>query len=597
MNKDGSKLSKLDRFLVSNHFTTKWPNAQVWDLPRELSGHCPLIPKTNVNDFGPPPFKFYNSWLLHDDFSAILIDSWSEHPNSNHPIIIFKEKLKALKIVLKKWLGDVINKEVNDLKTLRISLDLIDMKAENGALNSHDKEYRLNLLKEISDLEKAKTHDLKQKAKVKWVVEGDENTKFFHGIINNKLRRSRINGLLIDSSWVTDPNHIKNHIFDFFKTKFDEPDGLYPSFSSSLFNTLSFEDASFLESSFSSEEIKDAVWDCGNEKAPGPDGFTFKLFKCHWDVVGNDIISFAKNFENLGHIQRGCNSSFIALVPKVNEPLQIEEFRPISLIGSQYKIIAKILANRILKVISTVVSEVQTAYIKGRQIIDGPLLVNEIIAWATKKNEKFMMFKVDFEKAFDSLNWIFLDSVMTQMGFGIKWRNWIKGCLKSAYGSVLVNGSPTQEFQIKKGLRQGDPLSPFLFILAMEALHVTLMEAKQKNIFKGIQVGNNLIEISHLQFADDAFIVREWSMENANNLFQILRCFYMASGLKVNFSKSKLFGVGVNRIEITNFASILGCQASQLPCVYLGIPTGDKFKNSERSSLYGKRKHYPMVVG
>lgn len=110
-------------------------------------------------------------------------------------------------------------------------------------------------------------------------------------------------------------------------------------------------------------------------------------------------------------------------------------------------------------------------------------MVNEIIAWAKKKNKNIMIFKVDFEKAFDSLNWSFLDSVMKQMGFGFKGRNWIEGCLGSAFGSVFVNGSPTLEFKITKGLCQVDPFSPFLFILAAEAFHVTIFDATNKHIF------------------------------------------------------------------------------------------------------------------
>ncbi|GKB10976.1 RNA-directed DNA polymerase, eukaryota, reverse transcriptase zinc-binding domain protein [Tanacetum coccineum] len=177
-------------------------------------------------------------------------------------------------------------------------------------------------------------------------------------------------------------------------------------------------------------------------------------------------------------IPRGCNSSFIALVPKKCDPIHINDFRPISLIGCQYKVIAKVLANRLLKVVHSVVSDVQTAYIKGRQIVDGPLMVNKIISCASKKKERLFVLKVDFEKAFNSLNWEFLDHTMEQMGFSFKWRGWICGCLNNAYGSILINGSPSKEFSFKKGLRQGDSLSPFLFIIAMEALHVTLQEAK-----------------------------------------------------------------------------------------------------------------------
>ena len=281
-----------------------------------------------------------------------------------------------------------------------------------------------------------------------------------------------------------------------------------------------------------------------------------------------------KHFEIEGEIPRGCNSSFITLISKIKDPLHIKDYRPISLIGCQYKVIAKVLANRLFKVVNSVVSEVQTAYIKGRQIIDGPLMVNEIISWATKRQQKLFILKVDFEKAFDSLDWKFLDHVMEQMGFSDKWRKWISGCLDSGFSSVLVNGSPTKEFKIQKGLRQGDPLSPFLFIIAAEALHISLQVAKERNIFEGVEVGHNKIDISHLQFVDDALIMGKWSLENVKNLCRILRCFQMASGLKVNFIKSKFFGIGVNNLEVQNFVSTLKLQSSTLPCTYLGLPIG-----------------------
>lgn len=186
------------------------------------------------------------------------------------------------------------------------------------------------------------------------------------------------------------------------------------------------------------------------------------------------------------YIPRGCNSSFVTLIAKVDDPIFISDFRPISLIGCQYKIIAKILANRLALVISSVVGDSQMAFIKGRQIIDGPLMVNEIIAWAKKHKKRLLLFKVDFEKAFDTLSWAFLNSIMSQMGFSSKWLNWINSCLSSAYASVLINGSPSKEFKVERGLRQGDPLSPFLFILAIEALNIVFLEAKDKNIYKGI---------------------------------------------------------------------------------------------------------------
>lgn len=460
------------------------------------------------------------------------------------------------------------------LKDLKAYVDLLDTMAEHDGLLDSDVKNQLELLKQIEELEHIKSLDLKQKAKIKWAIEGDENTKFFHGIVNNDFSRSRINGILIKGTWVTDPLVIVDHIFQFHKNKFNNNSLHRPGFTSSLFKKLSADEISFLDSPFTIEEIKNAVWVCGRSKAPGPDGFTFKFIKQYWDTIGNDFVDMVKRFELDGFIPRGCNSSFIALVPKKYDPVHVSDYRPISLLGCQYKVIAKLLANRLIQVVSSIVSEVQSAYIKGRQIIDGPLMINEIISWATKKNKRLFLLKVDFEKAFDSLVWNFLYHIMEQMGFSVKWRTWIKGCLESAFASVIVNGSPTKEFKLHKGLRQGDPISPFLFIIAVEALHVSIQEAKCKGIFQGIDVGSNNINISHLQFADDAIILGKWSVDNAKNLCRILRCFHLASGLKVNFSKSKLYGVGVNFSETTRLASYLCCQASKFPCIYLGLPLG-----------------------
>nr|GEW70060.1 cysteine-rich receptor-like protein kinase [Tanacetum cinerariifolium] len=257
--------------------------------------------------------------------------------------------------------------------------------------------------------------------------------------------------------------------------------------------------------SFTIEEIKATVWDYDSCKAPGPNGFTFVFFKKHLVTLKHDVVSYVKEFEVAALILRECNSSFITLVPKVDDPLVVGNFCLTSLIGSQYKI----LANRLSQVVSSVVGDVQMPYINGRQIIDGPLMVDEIIAWAKKYKKRVMFLKVDFEKAFDPLSWSFLFCVLEQIGFSYKWRTWIHSCLDSNFASLLVNGSPTKKFKMQRGLRQGDPISPFLFILAIEALNVALLEETNMNIFCGIKVGKDKIHISCLQFIDYALIMGE----------------------------------------------------------------------------------------
>ncbi|KAM0043628.1 putative RNA-directed DNA polymerase [Helianthus debilis subsp. tardiflorus] len=289
---------------------------------------------------------------------------------------------------------------------------------------------------------------------------------------------------------------------------------------------------------FSKEEIKEAVWNCGGDKTPGPDGFTFRFLKDFWDLFEKDFSLALDYFYVHGKLNRGCNSSFISLIPKVNNPQSINNFRPINLIGCISKVVTKILASKLKKVMNFLVSDVQTAYIEGRSILEGPLIINELISWAKNCKRKMMLFKVDFEKAFDSISWDFMESVLAQMGFPPLWRTWVMGTLISARSSILVNGSPTAEFEIQKGVRQGDPLSPLLFILAMEALHIATDSAVNCNIFRGIATPGSGPTVSHLLYADDVLFVGEWSEENFHNLARLLRCFHLSSGLKVNFSKS-----------------------------------------------------------
>ncbi|GKD81449.1 putative RNA-directed DNA polymerase, eukaryota, reverse transcriptase zinc-binding domain protein, partial [Tanacetum coccineum] len=235
-------------------------------------------------------------------------------------------------------------------------------------------------------------------------------------------------------------------------------------------------------------EIKSAIWDCGSNKAPGPDGFTFAFVNKYWDLIKMDILEFVNSFFDSCSMPQGVNSSFFTLIPKVSNPIFIKDFRPISLIGIHYKIIAKILANRLSKVIDKIDSIEQSAFIPERQILDGPLILSEVIEWFKKRRKKMLIFKVDFEKSFDSVSWKYLDFVLHRLGFGSKWRSWIRACLHLSRASILVNGSPTSEFSIKRGLRQGDPLSPFLFILVMEGLHCALSTAVSSNLIHGINL-------------------------------------------------------------------------------------------------------------
>nr|GEW83763.1 RNA-directed DNA polymerase, eukaryota [Tanacetum cinerariifolium] len=423
--KSAAKMSKLDRFLISEDLMRACPYISSITLDRFLSDHRPILLRELNVDYGPTPFRFYHHWFDLEGFNSFVSSTWNsisiQEPNDEH--------------------------------------------------------------------------------------------------------------------WIEEPSAVKNEFFSHFKDRFHVPCKNRLFLDMPFPYMLSSDQILDLEKPFSKEEIKGAVWDCGLNKSPGG------------------------------------NASFIALIPKSPEAKMVEDFRSISLISSLYKIITKLLANRLVFVVGELVNEVQSTFIANRQILDGPFILNEIIHWCKAKKKQSMIFKVDFEKAFDSVRWDFLDDIIEKFGFGMRWRDWIQSCLKSSRGSILVNGSPTSEFQFHKGLKQGDPLSPLLFILVMESLHLSFLNVVSAGLFKGISL-NSSLKISHFFYADDVVFIGQLSNANIFTIIHVLDCFFRALGLRINLHKSKLIGIVVDSVVVEAASKAIGCLAIKLPFSYLGISIG-----------------------
>nr|GFB28751.1 RNA-directed DNA polymerase, eukaryota, reverse transcriptase zinc-binding domain protein [Tanacetum cinerariifolium] len=359
INRRGDKLSKLDRFLVSEDTASYLTDYAAQVIECHISDHRPIILSPSSMDFGHTPFKFYNSWLLDNEFHTIVSDFWEHYVMENgiNPIVRFKSKMKALKSIIKTW------------------------SRNRSSSQSREKEENL---------------DISQKAKVKWDIEADENYKFFHAIINQKRRYLSIHGINHEGIWLSNPQDIKDSFHSFFESKFKKVEAAKVVSRSQFYKTVQPDQNVFLTSVITEAEIREAVWDCGSDKSPEPDGFTFAFYKKFWDMIKVDVVAFVQAFFNTSTFPRGCNASFVALIPKGPNPMVISDFRPISLIGAQYKIIAKVMANRLAQVIDSVISHEQSAFIKHRQILDGPLMVNEVIKWCQRKKSKLMVFKIDF---------------------------------------------------------------------------------------------------------------------------------------------------------------------------------------------------------
>jgi hypothetical protein len=244
-----------------------------------------------------------------------------------------------------------------------------------------------------------------------------------------------------------------------------------------------------------------------------------------------------------------------------------------------YKIIAKVLVNRMSRVLEKIISEPQNAFVKGRHILDSVLIASECLDSRIKSGIPGVLCKLDITKAFDHVNWKFLLYMLKRCGFGDKWVSWISQCISSACHSVLVNGSLAGFFNSSRGLRQGDPLSPLLFIVVMEALSKMLSGAVDSGRLSCFSMGSRppMINISHLLFADDILVFCEANPDHLRFLRVLLVCFEAVSSLKVNLAKSLLVPVG-NVDNVVELASILGCGTSSLPLKYLGMPLGARHK-------------------
>jgi hypothetical protein len=339
-----------------------------------------------------------------------------------------------------------------------------------------------------------------------------------------------------------------------------------PTGSKQLYD-VSLDEAASLEDPFEEREVREAINSMDRDKAPGPDGFSLAFFQDCWEVIKGDFMAVFEDFHSYGKFVKSINSMFISLIPEFHGAKEIKDFRPISLVGGVYKIIAKVLANRMRRVMDRIISKPQNAFVKGRQILDSVLVAR-------------VLCKLDMEKVYDHVNWNFLLYLLKRCGFGEKWCLWIKQCISTARFSVLINGTPFGYFGSSRGVRQGDPLSPFLFDLVIEAFSRMIGAFTSRGLILGFSMGSNdmtRVVVSHLLFADDTLVFCGADESQIRHIGALLVCFEAISSLKVNLSKSTLIPVGPVE-DLNQLAELLGCGISSMPLKYLGLQLGASFK-------------------
>jgi len=295
------------------------------------------------------------------------------------------------------------------------------------------------------------------------------------------------------------------------------------------------------------------------------------FFHKFWDLIKFEVWQVVEESRTLRWLYPGLNATFIALIPKGEDSITPDKYRPIALCNLIYKIISKVIATRLKPLLPLIISPEQSGYVEGRQITDGIILTHEIIHSLKQTKKPGMLLKLDLSKAFDSLSWVYIQKILLAFGFAHTWVRWIYNLLSSAFFFVLINGIPSATFRPSRVIRQGDPLSPFLFVIMAEGLGRSITAARLENRLRGLSFNNSPAH-SHQQFVDDNMLFGHPSVQEASLIKSILSTFSEASGALINRVKSQIFFFNTPVPTQKAVSRILGFTCASLPSKYLGAP-------------------------
>ncbi|CAN1120776.1 LINE-1 retrotransposable element ORF2 protein [Linum perenne] len=561
--------ARLDRALVNSAWLRCCPDSTISHLHKLKSDHRPILlrPHTQVLTPNIKPFRFLASWLSHASFDLVLSKKWNAGSDLPGALAGMTDALKDWN---KKVFGNIANRKRKLTEALKQAESCV-------AINPSDfHRQRENSIRSKLELVLSQEELMwVQKARTNWVVEGDRNTNFFHLAALKRRSVNRIKRLKdAEGSWVEDSEQlldmVSSHFANFYQGTADST-GSIRGFS----GCISGRDKEFLEGRFSAKEIQEAVKSMGPLKAPGKDGFGPIFYQHGWKVVGRDFVDFISRCLRSPDLIPAINETLITLIPKVRNPTVVTDFRPISLCNVTYKTITKCIANRIKNLMSELTHPSQTRFIPGRHITDNILMVQEVVhsLHTLKGKKRYMVIKLDLAKAYDKIEWLFVKDTIEHAGFPPLLVRLILECISSSSFQILWNGSCLDAFSPRRGLRQGCPLSPYIFTLCIERLSRMISSAVNFGYWRPIQLVREGIPLSHCFFADDLVLFSEADISQAKVILDILDRFCAASGQSINKDKSKVyFSKNVSRPLSREITSTLGIGSTSDLGRYLGVP-------------------------
>ncbi|CAN1125969.1 LINE-1 reverse transcriptase homolog [Linum perenne] len=566
----GQIRQRLDRAVCNAEWTVSFPEVVVRHLPRIRSDHRPILihcPEGLVPHRSIRPFRFVAAWLEHDTFSPTLKNAWRHNVPTPAALTTLQSKLR-------RWNKDIFGNIFQRKKQLVLHLgNLESLNEERPTAYSLDLETKVRRELEMTLWQENVLW--RQKSRSNWVSDGDRNTRLFHVATMKRRKHNKITGLRNELGvWVHDQASLRRLACEYFRELFTssshEPVSL-----PAAFQVIPAAAATRLKQGFSSEEVRSSLKKMGPLKAPGKDGFHPVFFQKCWDVVGPNMEEFVKRcFYDPSTIE-AVNDTVLVLLPKVSLPERITQFRPIGLCNVVYKLVTKCLANRIQGSMASLVHHTQSSFVPGRHITDNIIILQEVVhsMMGMKGRNGQMILKIDLAKAYDRVEWSFLNDTLLAAGFPKEFVDLTMACVTTANFQVLWNGGLTENFKPTRGLRQGCPLSPYLFTLCIDRLSHLINSVVQENRWKPIKIGRNGPLLSHLFFADDLILFGEATELQGDVVMDCLQTFCSASGQLVSHEKSVVFfSPNSNRELCRNISTNLAIPMTRDLGRYLGVP-------------------------
>lgn len=535
---------RLDYWLISSELLNVVDHTQIKPGFKTDHSLIKLIIKLSKLDKGRGLWKF-NCSLLHDTKYVDMIRELIIIENNNTQDVIdkgfkwdyIKMRIRSETILYSSTKKKLEQKHEEDLKC---QLE----KLHHAYSDNPSEELYENLTSVENDIEKLiykKMQGSMLRSKCDWVELGEKNSKFFLNLERKNSDSKLICQLEKNETVLQSQQEISYEIEDYYSTLYSEI-----PIREDLLNDLNLDipkldesDLALTEGLITEKECLNALKDMDNGKNPGLDGFPADFYKFFWLNIKELVLSslnYAFTSEKMSKDQR---IGIITLIPQKDKIRTIlKNWRPISLLTVDYKLIAKSLAIRLEKILPKIISQSQYAYVKNRYIGENVRAVSDINDYLKQNNHSGIIMQIDFEKAFDSVNWKFMETTLNKYGFGESFKKWVKLMYTDISSAVLNNGHLTKFFQIKRGVRQGCPLSAILFILIVELLAQLLNNRKD---IRGVTIQNKELKI--LQFADDTNIILEIK-EHIPKVLKLLKFFQKMSGLKTNVEKTVVYHIG-----------------------------------------------------